>query len=273
MSIRALNRAAEHLLKGERAARVRRRSRELPRKQRATLILRMYHEMSHQEIADIARQLGRRGQGEFLSRAGQSQEAARRRGSVMRHLTSGRTGRSGRRQRPGVERTRSAPAVVRGVPAEAGGVAGDAVGRSRGRRPGTVAAVLGSFLRARSRSGCGEADARNGGSVRWSCAAERAVVGRQPGSRRAGRRRDAARRSRAGLARLHGGCDDVQSPSVADDRSVPRRRSVARRSLADLVADWIGTRPSKPGSRRMRCRRRCGRRSSATTSGASCSVC
>ena len=30
-----------------------RRSRELPRKQRATLILRMYHEMSHQEIADV----------------------------------------------------------------------------------------------------------------------------------------------------------------------------------------------------------------------------
>ena len=26
---------------------------ELPRKQRATLILRMYHEMSHQEIADV----------------------------------------------------------------------------------------------------------------------------------------------------------------------------------------------------------------------------
>ena len=26
---------------------------ELPRKQRVTLILRMYHEMSHQEIADV----------------------------------------------------------------------------------------------------------------------------------------------------------------------------------------------------------------------------
>ena len=30
-----------------------RRDRALPRKQRATLILRMYHEMSHQEIADV----------------------------------------------------------------------------------------------------------------------------------------------------------------------------------------------------------------------------
>src|SRR5258708_7085434 len=45
--------AADRILRGERAARVRAAIAELPRKQRATLILRMYHEMSHQEIADV----------------------------------------------------------------------------------------------------------------------------------------------------------------------------------------------------------------------------
>jgi RNA polymerase sigma-70 factor (ECF subfamily) len=45
--------ASDRLLKGERAARVRAAIAQLPRKQRATLVLRMYHEMSHQEIADV----------------------------------------------------------------------------------------------------------------------------------------------------------------------------------------------------------------------------
>ena len=45
--------ASERLLKEERCARVRAAIAELPRKQRATLILRMYHDMSHQEIADV----------------------------------------------------------------------------------------------------------------------------------------------------------------------------------------------------------------------------
>jgi RNA polymerase sigma-70 factor (ECF subfamily) len=45
--------ADDRLLRDERAARVRAAIAELPRKQRATLILRMYHEMSHQEIADV----------------------------------------------------------------------------------------------------------------------------------------------------------------------------------------------------------------------------
>lgn len=44
---------SDRLLKDERAARVRRAIAQLPRKQRATLILRTYHEMSHQEIADV----------------------------------------------------------------------------------------------------------------------------------------------------------------------------------------------------------------------------
>ena len=44
---------AERMLKAERGARVRATIARLPRKQRATLILRMYHEMSHQEIADV----------------------------------------------------------------------------------------------------------------------------------------------------------------------------------------------------------------------------
>lgn len=44
---------AERVLKNERAARVRHAIGRLPRKQRATLILRMYHELPHQEIADI----------------------------------------------------------------------------------------------------------------------------------------------------------------------------------------------------------------------------
>ena len=44
---------SELMLKDERAARVRAAIAQLPRKQRATLILRTYHEMSHQQIADI----------------------------------------------------------------------------------------------------------------------------------------------------------------------------------------------------------------------------
>jgi RNA polymerase sigma-70 factor, ECF subfamily len=43
---------SERLLENERAARVRAAIAQLPRKQRATLILRVYHEMSHQEIAE-----------------------------------------------------------------------------------------------------------------------------------------------------------------------------------------------------------------------------
>ena len=43
---------SERVLRAERGARVRAAIAQLPRKQRATLILRMYHEMSHQEIAD-----------------------------------------------------------------------------------------------------------------------------------------------------------------------------------------------------------------------------
>jgi RNA polymerase sigma-70 factor (ECF subfamily) len=42
----------ERMLRVERAGRVRDAIAQLPRKQRATLILRMYHELSHQEIAD-----------------------------------------------------------------------------------------------------------------------------------------------------------------------------------------------------------------------------
>ena len=37
----------------ERGVRVRAAIAELPRKQRATLILRMYHEMPHQELAEV----------------------------------------------------------------------------------------------------------------------------------------------------------------------------------------------------------------------------
>jgi RNA polymerase sigma-70 factor (ECF subfamily) len=44
--------ATERMLRVERAARVRDAIARLPRKQRVTLILRMYHELSHQEIAD-----------------------------------------------------------------------------------------------------------------------------------------------------------------------------------------------------------------------------
>ena len=44
--------APDRLLRDERAIRVRAAISQLPRKQRATLILRMYHEMSHQEIAE-----------------------------------------------------------------------------------------------------------------------------------------------------------------------------------------------------------------------------
>jgi RNA polymerase sigma-70 factor (ECF subfamily) len=43
----------ERMLKDERGVRVRAAIAQLPKKQRATLILRMYHEMPHQEIADV----------------------------------------------------------------------------------------------------------------------------------------------------------------------------------------------------------------------------
>jgi len=45
--------APARLLRDERAIRVRKAIADLPRKQRATLILRMYHELSHHDIADI----------------------------------------------------------------------------------------------------------------------------------------------------------------------------------------------------------------------------
>src|SRR5437762_2433188 len=43
---------SDRVLRGERAMQVRAAITRLPRKQRAALILRMYHEMSHQEIAE-----------------------------------------------------------------------------------------------------------------------------------------------------------------------------------------------------------------------------
>ena len=43
---------SDRLLRAEQQARVREAIAQLPRKQRATLILRVYHEMSHQEIAE-----------------------------------------------------------------------------------------------------------------------------------------------------------------------------------------------------------------------------
>ncbi len=44
---------SDRLLRQERGVRVRRAIAQLPRKQRLTLVLRMFHEMSHQEIADV----------------------------------------------------------------------------------------------------------------------------------------------------------------------------------------------------------------------------
>jgi RNA polymerase sigma-70 factor (ECF subfamily) len=46
-------RADDGILREERAARVRAAIAQLPRKQRAALILRMYHDMAHQEIAEV----------------------------------------------------------------------------------------------------------------------------------------------------------------------------------------------------------------------------
>jgi len=45
--------ASDALLRGERAGQVRAAIAKLPRKQRATLILRVYHELPHEEIAGI----------------------------------------------------------------------------------------------------------------------------------------------------------------------------------------------------------------------------
>ena len=48
-----LEHPTETIVRGERAAAVRKAIAALPEKQRATLILRTYHDMSHQEIADV----------------------------------------------------------------------------------------------------------------------------------------------------------------------------------------------------------------------------
>ena len=45
--------ASDRLLRQERSQRVRQAIAKLPRKQRLTLVLRMFHEMSHQEIAEV----------------------------------------------------------------------------------------------------------------------------------------------------------------------------------------------------------------------------
>lgn len=44
---------SDRVMRGERAARVRAAIAQLPDKQRATLVLRIYHELSHQEIASV----------------------------------------------------------------------------------------------------------------------------------------------------------------------------------------------------------------------------
>jgi RNA polymerase sigma-70 factor (ECF subfamily) len=49
---RAIDPASE-LMRGERAAEVREAISRLPKKQRATVILRVYHELSHEEIAKV----------------------------------------------------------------------------------------------------------------------------------------------------------------------------------------------------------------------------
>jgi RNA polymerase sigma-70 factor, ECF subfamily len=48
-----VERADSALLRTERAAQVRSAIAQLPRKQRATLILRVYHEMPHEQIAGV----------------------------------------------------------------------------------------------------------------------------------------------------------------------------------------------------------------------------
>jgi RNA polymerase sigma-70 factor (ECF subfamily) len=87
---------SERVLKQERAQRVRAAIAELPRKQRATLILRMYHELSHRNCGSVE-QLGWRRQSQFLSRAGQPPETARR-GDIRRFNATPHT-RGARRSR------------------------------------------------------------------------------------------------------------------------------------------------------------------------------
>jgi RNA polymerase sigma-70 factor (ECF subfamily) len=50
---RAAELPSDRILRAERSARVRAAIAQLPRKQRAALILRTYHEMSHQQIAEV----------------------------------------------------------------------------------------------------------------------------------------------------------------------------------------------------------------------------
>ncbi len=79
------------------------RSRGCPRKQRATLILRVYHELPHERDRRHPRQLGRRGEGKLFSRAGEPEEAA-----AMTHLTDRRIRRpDGRRPAAGPPNARA----------------------------------------------------------------------------------------------------------------------------------------------------------------------
>ena len=69
-------RSGAGLIREEQAARVRAAVARLPRKQRATLILRVYHDLSHQEIATALGTSVGAVEGELLPRARQPEEAA-----------------------------------------------------------------------------------------------------------------------------------------------------------------------------------------------------
>ena len=93
---------------------------QLPRKQRATLILRMYHEMSHQEIADVLGSSVGAVKANFFHALGNLKKLLGDEASDMHlsaeelvDLAEGHAARVGR----------AAPAGVRAVPRAAGGAA------------------------------------------------------------------------------------------------------------------------------------------------------
>ena len=138
-------RADATLLRGERAAEVRAAIARLPQKQRATLILRVYHELPHEQIADDPGQLGRRGESELLSRAGKLEEAVEFK--VMKHLSRDEFVDAIEPSTASADRPAAAPRKVPRMPGGSGRPARRAVDGDRGRGLGAVAALLGSFRR------------------------------------------------------------------------------------------------------------------------------
>ena len=124
---------------------------QLPRKQRATLVLRIYHELSHQEIADVLGSSVGAVKANFFHALGNLKKTARRSGVLMRHLTTEQLVDLAEGLDVGL--FGGARSVVRRLSASGRRSARDDLGGRGRRRAGAVAVVLGSFVGSRQRRG------------------------------------------------------------------------------------------------------------------------